>query len=92
MQNYALRRRGRQALPLHGVGRRDGDRAGASGSVERGDSVASTQDGGERSEHGLGLKLATQIVKAHQGRICFAARDPHGLEVTIFPPLGAQDA
>ena len=54
--------------------------------LNRGDDIASTQGGDEKTEHGLGLKLVTQIAKAHQGTISFAARDPHGLEVTISLP------
>ena len=42
--------------------------------------VASTQGG----EHGLGLKLVRQIVKAHGGTVRLRQAVPHGLEVSIF--------
>ena len=41
--------------------------------------VSSTQGG----EHGLGLKLVRQIVKAHGGTVRFQQAVPHGLEVSI---------
>ena len=44
--------------------------------------VASTQDG----EHGLGLKLVRQIVKAHGGTVQFWQAVPQGLEVCISIP------
>ena len=55
--------------------------------LNRGDDIASTQDSDGKSEHGLGLKLVTQIVKAHRGTITFASNPPHGLEVTISLPV-----
>ena len=42
--------------------------------------VSSTQSG----EHGLGLKLVRQIVKAHGGTVQFQQAVPHGLEVLVF--------
>ena len=51
-----------------------------------GDSIDSSQSGDEKAEHGLGLKLVEQIVKAHQGRISFASSIPHGLTVKISLP------
>ena len=48
--------------------------------LNRGDDIASTQDSDGKSEHGLGLKLVAQIVKAHRGTISFASNTPHGLE------------
>lgn len=54
--------------------------------LNRGDGIASTRKGDERSEHGLGLKLVTQIVKAHQGTVSFSGCDPHGLAVRITLP------
>ena len=42
--------------------------------------VASTQGG----EHGLGLKLVRQIVRAHGGTVQFWQAVPHGLEVFVF--------
>ena len=55
--------------------------------LNRGDDIASTQDSDGKSEHGLGLKLVTQIVKAHRGTITFASNPPHGLEVPISLPV-----
>ena len=45
--------------------------------------VSSTQGG----EHGLGLKLVRQIVKAHSGTVQFRQVVPHGLEVFISIPV-----
>lgn len=42
------------------------------------------QEGG--AEHGLGLKIVRQVVKAHRGEIAFAAVPPHGLRVKIVLP------
>ena len=44
--------------------------------------VSSTQGG----EHGLGLKLVRQIVKAHGGTVRFRQAVPHGLEICISIP------
>ena len=44
--------------------------------------VSSTQGG----EHGLGLKLVRQIVKAHGGTVQFWQAVPQGLEVCISIP------
>lgn len=52
-----------------------------------GDTIASSQRGDEKAEHGLGLKLVAQIVKAHQGTISFAGSIPHGLTVKISLPM-----
>lgn len=38
-------------------------------------------------EHGLGLKIVCQIVKAHGGKILFSNTVPHGLSVKITIPL-----
>ena len=54
--------------------------------LNRGDDIASTQGSDEKSEHGLGLKLVAQIVKAHRGIVSFSANAPHGLEVRISLP------
>ncbi len=54
--------------------------------LNRGDSIASTQESDEKAEHGLGLKLVTQIVKVHKGTISFASITPHGLEAKISLP------
>ena len=57
--------------------------------LNRGDGIASTQNGDGKSEHGLGLKLVIQIVKAHGGTISFSGNSPHGLEVEISLPAQA---
>lgn len=44
--------------------------------------VSSTQGG----EHGLGLNLARQIVKAHNGTVGFQQVKPHGLGICIIFP------
>ena len=54
--------------------------------LNRGDGIASTQGSDEKVEHGLGLKLVVQIVKAHRGTISFSGNTPHGLEVRISLP------
>ena len=54
--------------------------------LNRGDDIASTQGSDEKAEHGLGLKLVAQIVKAHRGIVSFSANAPHGLEVRISLP------
>lgn len=55
--------------------------------LRRGDDIASTQDSDGKSEHGLGLKLVEQIVKAHRGIISFSGNTPRGLEVKISLPI-----
>ena len=54
--------------------------------LNRGDAIASTQDSDGKVEHGLGLKLVTQIIKAHQGSISFSGNTPQGLKVRISLP------
>lgn len=54
--------------------------------LNRGDGVASTQGSDEKAEHGLGLKLVAQIVKAHRGIVSFSANASQGLEVRISLP------
>ena len=54
--------------------------------LNHGDGIASTQDSDGKAEHGLGLKLVVQIVKAHRGTVSFASNTPHGLEVKISLP------
>ncbi len=54
--------------------------------LNRGNDIASTQENDERAEHGLGLKLVMQIVRAHRGTICFADSPPRGLKVSISLP------
>ena len=58
--------------------------------LNQGNDIASTRDADGKAEHGLGLKLVMQIVKAHRGSISFAGRRPHGLEVRISIPACAQ--
>ena len=54
--------------------------------LNRGDGIASTEGSDEKAEHGLGLKLVVQIVKAHRGTVSFSGNTPHGLEVRISLP------
>lgn len=54
--------------------------------LNRGDDITSTQGSDEKNEHGLGLKLVMQIVKAHRGTVSFSDSTPHGLEVRISLP------
>ena len=49
--------------------------------------VSSTQGG----EHGLGLKLVRQIVKAHGGTVRFRHAVPQGLEVSTSFSENASD-
>lgn len=49
--------------------------------------ISSTQEQTEEREHGLGLKIVRQIVKAHQGIVLFSDVYPHGLSVQIKLPL-----
>lgn len=48
--------------------------------------ISSSQKSDGDTEHGLGLKIVRQIVKAHQGKIHFSETKPHGLEVKIALP------
>lgn len=54
--------------------------------LNRGDDITSTQGSDEKNEHGLGLKLVMQIVKAYRGTVSFSGSTPHGLEVRISLP------
>lgn len=55
--------------------------------LQEGKPIGSTRDGDEKTEHGLGLKLVVQIVKAHRGTVAFAGNEPHGLRVTLSLPV-----
>lgn len=54
--------------------------------LNRGDGITSTQGSDSKTEHGLGLKLVVQIVKAHYGTVSFSDNAPHGLIVKISLP------
>ena len=56
------------------------------GTPNRGARVASPQaaDPESGAEHGLGLRIVRQIVRAHHGRLTFAAAAPHGLIVRVW--------
>ncbi|MFR7595588.1 MAG: sensor histidine kinase [Acutalibacteraceae bacterium] len=49
--------------------------------------ISSTQKQTDEAEHGLGLKIVRQIVRAHRGTIQFFDTVPHGLNVTVKLPL-----
>lgn len=49
--------------------------------------ISSTQEENISTDHGLGLKIVQQIVKAHNGKIHFGKSSPHGLIVNISLPL-----
>lgn len=49
--------------------------------------ISSTQKQTDESEHGLGLKIVRQIVRAHQGDVLFSGAIPHGLIVSIHLPM-----
>jgi len=49
--------------------------------------IDNSQDNITDTEHGLGLKIVRQIVKAHHGTIKFSDNFPHGLTVTICLPI-----
>ena len=49
--------------------------------------ISSSQNSEDDTEHGLGLKIVSQIVKAHRGSIQFTETIPHGLTVKIFLPM-----
>lgn len=55
-------------------------------SLNQGGPVASTQapDPAGGADHGLGLRIVRQIVRAHHGRLHFAAAVPHGLIVRVW--------
>ena len=49
--------------------------------------ISSSQKSDGDTEHGLGLKIVRQIVKAHQGTIRFFDTFPHGFSVTVELPV-----
>lgn len=55
--------------------------------LNNGTSISSTQEENISIDHGLGLKIVQQIVKAHHGEIHFRKNSPHGLIVKISLPL-----
>lgn len=55
--------------------------------LNNGTSISSTQEENISTDHGLGLKIVQQIVKAHHGEIHFRKNSPHGLIVKISLPL-----
>ena len=56
--------------------------------LNQGQDISSSRDGSTKAEHGLGLKLVKQIVRAHKGTIQFSDSVPHGLTVQISLPGG----
>ena len=54
--------------------------------LNQGQDISSSRGGGTKAEHGLGLKLVKQIVRAHKGTIQFSDSVPHGLTVQISLP------
>ena len=54
--------------------------------LNQGQDISSTRNSSAKAEHGLGLKLVKQIVRAHKGTILFSDSVPHGLTVQIFLP------
>lgn len=55
--------------------------------LNNGTSISSTQEENIGIDHGLGLKIVQQIVKAHHGKIHFRKNAPHGLIAKISLPL-----
>lgn len=51
-----------------------------------GQAIFSTQKPAEGMEHGLGLKIVRQIVKAHRGSLLFFDTIPQGLTAKVFIP------
>lgn len=49
--------------------------------------ISSSQKSDGDTEHGLGLKIVRQIVKAHKGIVHFSETNPHGLTVKIGIPI-----
>ncbi len=58
--------------------------------LNRGTLISSTREEGNGAEHGFGLKIVQQIVKAHDGKIYFSSIEPHGLSVKIELPAVSQ--
>ncbi len=55
--------------------------------LNNGTPISSTQEENTSIDHGVGLKIVQQIVKAHHGKIHFRKNSPHGLIVEISLPL-----
>ncbi|OFA27515.1 ATPase [Clostridioides difficile] len=56
-------------------------------SLNHNEDISSTQEQSDGIDHGLGLKVVKQIVKAHQGKIHYFDTAPHGLSIRIELPL-----
>ena len=54
--------------------------------LNQNESITSTQESTDDTEHGLGLKIVRQIVKAHNGTVHFSEAHPQGLCVRIVLP------
>lgn len=54
--------------------------------LNQNESITSTQESTDDTEHGLGLKIVRQIVKAHNGTVHFSEAHPQGLCVRIILP------
>lgn len=55
--------------------------------LNNGTPISSTQEESNSTDHGLGLKIVRQIVKARGGKIYFSSTVPHGLSVKIELPI-----
>lgn len=58
--------------------------------LNNGTPISSTQEESNSTDHGLGLKIVRQIVKAHGGKIYFSSTVPHGLSVKIELPVNGK--
>lgn len=56
-------------------------------SLNHNEDISSTQEQSDEIDHGLGLKVVRQIVKAHLGKIRYFDAAPHGLSIRIELPL-----
>ena len=81
VQLPSLQMRNSLILPAHGMSEPQLN------ALNSNEDISSSQKSEGDTEHGLGLKIARQIVKAHQGTIRFSDTVPHGLSVTIELPI-----